>query len=163
MKLHCKYLQPIYSHWLCYVCHCNLAVIVTVSDSTNNIQWNWGVQFEINCFSRLQYMRQNYNGACNTAKSCTMYSQNLCSVWFSKIWWKDLSFISYNYEVHRNILFGFYYAFVIRFTACSAFLGVIWLVLLLWAIDSQQCPIGGFSPCNIPLPFHTLCSVYLYI
>ena len=24
--------------------------------------------------------------------------------------------------------------------------------LLLWAIDSQQCPIGGFSPCNILLP-----------
>ena len=56
----------------------------------------------------------------------------------------------------EHYFFGFYYAFVIRFTACSAFLGVIWLVLLLWAIDSQQCPIGGFSPCNIPLPFHTL-------
>ncbi len=36
--IHCKYLQPVYSHWLCYVCHCNLAVIVTVNGSTNNIQ-----------------------------------------------------------------------------------------------------------------------------
>ena len=37
---HCKYLQPVYSHWLCYVCHCNLTVIVTVNDSTNDIQCN---------------------------------------------------------------------------------------------------------------------------
>ena len=53
-KVHCKYLQPFYSHWLCYVCHCNLAVIVTVNDSTQNIQWRRGVQFEINWYFRLQ-------------------------------------------------------------------------------------------------------------
>ena len=36
--VHCKFLQPVYSHWLCYVCHCNLAVIVTGNDSTQDIQ-----------------------------------------------------------------------------------------------------------------------------
>ena len=35
---HYKYSQPVYSHWLCYVCHCNLAVIVTDNDSTNKVQ-----------------------------------------------------------------------------------------------------------------------------
>ena len=29
LNLLLKYLQPFYSHWLCYVSHCNLAVIVT--------------------------------------------------------------------------------------------------------------------------------------
>ena len=24
--MHCKYFQTVHSHWLCYVCHCNLAV-----------------------------------------------------------------------------------------------------------------------------------------
>ena len=32
--LHCKYLQPIYSHWLCYIYHCNLAVIIIAK-----LQW----------------------------------------------------------------------------------------------------------------------------
>ena len=36
-QIHSKYLQPVYSHWLCYMCHCNLAVIITVNDSTHKI------------------------------------------------------------------------------------------------------------------------------
>ena len=35
---HCKYLQPVYSHWLCYGCHCNLAMIFTGNDSAHDIQ-----------------------------------------------------------------------------------------------------------------------------
>ena len=31
---HCKYLQPVYSNWLSFVCHCNLAVIITDNNST---------------------------------------------------------------------------------------------------------------------------------
>ena len=37
LLLHCKYLQPVYSHWLCYVYHCNLVVIITDNDSTHDI------------------------------------------------------------------------------------------------------------------------------
>ena len=48
-NLHCKYLQPIYSHWLCYISHCNLAVMITANGYTRDTQWRWGVQFEINC------------------------------------------------------------------------------------------------------------------
>ena len=36
-EVHCKHLQPVYSLWLCSVCHCNLAVIVTGNDSTHDI------------------------------------------------------------------------------------------------------------------------------
>ena len=31
--IHCKYLQPVNSYWLYYMCHCNLAVIITDNDS----------------------------------------------------------------------------------------------------------------------------------
>ena len=34
-QIHSKYLQPVYSHWLCYMCHCNLAVIITVNGCTH--------------------------------------------------------------------------------------------------------------------------------
>ena len=37
LDMHCKYLQPVYSDWLCYVCHCNLAVIITDNDSSHDI------------------------------------------------------------------------------------------------------------------------------
>ena len=29
LSIHCKYLQPIYSHWLCYISNCNLVVIIS--------------------------------------------------------------------------------------------------------------------------------------
>ena len=38
LQMHCEYLQPIYSHWLCYINHCNQAVIVTANNSTHDIQ-----------------------------------------------------------------------------------------------------------------------------
>ena len=38
--LHCKYLQPIYSHWLCYISHCNLAVIITAKGCIHDTQWH---------------------------------------------------------------------------------------------------------------------------
>ena len=34
LKLHCKYLQPIYSHWLCYISNCNLVMIIAANGST---------------------------------------------------------------------------------------------------------------------------------
>ena len=33
-SLHCKYLQPNYSHWLYYVCHCNCDMIIICNDNT---------------------------------------------------------------------------------------------------------------------------------
>ena len=40
----------------------------------------WGVEFEINCCFVLQHAQPNYSGKCNITKSCTEYSQNICSV-----------------------------------------------------------------------------------
>ena len=34
-SLHCKYLQPIYSHSLCYISHCNLTGIITAIGCTH--------------------------------------------------------------------------------------------------------------------------------
>ena len=78
--VHCKYLQPVYSHWLCYICHCNLAVIITANDCTYDNHWHWGVQLEIKYSFGLCYVPPNYSWKRNTAKSCTEYSQNICSV-----------------------------------------------------------------------------------
>ena len=36
--IQCKYLQPVYSHWLCYMCHCKLAVTVIGNESTHEIK-----------------------------------------------------------------------------------------------------------------------------
>ena len=36
--IHCKYLQPIYSHKLHSMCHCSLAAIITANCSTFNSQ-----------------------------------------------------------------------------------------------------------------------------
>ena len=78
--LYCKYSQPIYSHLLCYISNCNLTVIITTNGSTYDAHWHWGVQFEIKYCFGLYYERLNYNWKCNTAKSCTEYSQVICSV-----------------------------------------------------------------------------------
>ena len=78
-SLHSKYLQPIYSHWLCYISNCNLAVIITANGSTYDTHWHWGVQFEIKYYSGLYYVQPNYRWKCNTVKSCTEYSQDICS------------------------------------------------------------------------------------
>ena len=48
--LHCKYLQPIYSHLLCYISHCNLTGIITAIGCTHDSHWLWGVQFETECY-----------------------------------------------------------------------------------------------------------------
>ena len=79
MTAHCKYLQPVYSHWLCYISNCNLAVIITANDSTYDNYWHWGVQFEIKYSFGLYYVQPNYSWKRNTAKSCTEYSENICS------------------------------------------------------------------------------------
>ena len=34
---HNKYLQPVYSHWLCYMCQLNLVVTLTGNESTHDI------------------------------------------------------------------------------------------------------------------------------
>ena len=36
--VHCKYLQPIYSHWVCYISQCNFAKIITANGFTHNTQ-----------------------------------------------------------------------------------------------------------------------------
>ena len=86
--LHCKYLQPIYSHLLCYISNCNLAVIMTANGSTCDTHWHCIVQFEIKYCFGLYYVQPNYSWKRNTAKSCTEYSQNICSVISSNTWYK---------------------------------------------------------------------------
>ena len=36
--VHCKYLQPIYNHWLCYISNSNLAVIIAAIGCTYDIE-----------------------------------------------------------------------------------------------------------------------------
>ena len=45
LEANCKYLQTIYSQWLCYISHCNLAAIITVNGCTNDTQWHWWSKF----------------------------------------------------------------------------------------------------------------------
>ena len=78
--IHCKYLQPIYSHLLCYISNCSLAAIIKANGSTYDCHWHWGVQFKVNCFFGLNCGQPNYSWKCNTTKSCTEYSQDICSV-----------------------------------------------------------------------------------
>ena len=60
--------------------HCNLAEIITANGCTNDTKKHWGVQFEIKYSFGLYYVQPNCSWKRNTAKSCTEYSQNICSV-----------------------------------------------------------------------------------
>ena len=80
VQLHCKYLQPIYSHLLCYISNSNLAVTFTANGSTYDTHWHLGVQFEIEYCFGLYFAQPNYSWKRNTVKSRTEYSQDICSV-----------------------------------------------------------------------------------
>ena len=73
----------------------------------------------------------------------------------------EITFCYINKSKSNLLHIGFYFHETdnkcsVLFTISFIRFVVLYGALLLWAIDSQQCPIGGFSPCNILLPSQAL-------
>ena len=69
----------------------------------------------------------------------------------------EITFCYINKSKSNLLHIGFYFHETdnkcsVLFTISFIRFVLLYGALLLWAIDSQQCPIGGFSPCNILLP-----------